>query len=117
MLSPNQLPTSAADAITDPGNEVHVSVASAWEIAIKLGIKKLNAPLNVAAWLPQRLAYHRLKTLPVELRHATAVERLPHHHRDPFDRLLVAQALVERLTLATGDPALEPCGAPLLRCW
>lgn len=77
------------------------SVASFWEIAIKAALGKLEAPDD----LPALVAELGFEQLPVTAEHAWAVRELPHHHRDPFDRLLIAQARVERLPILTADPA------------
>jgi len=87
---------------------------SAWEMAIKSGLGKLAVPPRIATWLPDRLREQRFETLGITLGHVLDVEQLPPHHRDPFDRLLVAQA--EKLTIVTGDPQLEPYDVRLLRC-
>jgi PIN domain nuclease of toxin-antitoxin system len=93
--------------LTDPRNGVFVSAASAWEIAIKVGLGKLDVPPALQTWLPQQLATSRLAVLPITIDHALGVERLPTHHTDPFDRLLVAQAIGEDLVLVSGDRHLE----------
>lgn len=80
-----------------------VSVASVWEIAIKVGLGKLEAPSN----LPDRVKQLGFDLLPVSVAHAWRVRDLPRHHRDPFDRLLVAQAQVERLPIFSADPTLS----------
>ena len=87
-------------AIADPANVVYVSAASAWEIAIKKALGKLIAPNDLGA----ALIASELEQLPVTVAHAEAVGGLPPHHRDPFDRMLIAQAGVEDLTVVTGDP-------------
>lgn len=81
--------------------EVLVSIASLWEIAIQKALGKLGAPDD----LPARLPDLGFGLLAIEAEHAWAVRELPHHHGDPFDRLLIAQAQVERLPLITSDPA------------
>lgn len=78
-----------------------VSTASLWEIAIKVGLGKLEAPDD----LPERVGQLGFELLPVSSEHAWRVRRLPRHHGDPFDRLLIAQAQVERLPILTADPA------------
>lgn len=78
-----------------------VSVASLWKIGIKVELGKLRAPGD----LPERVAANGFQLLPVEAQHAWAVRELPAHHRDPFDRLLIAQAKLERLPIVTADPA------------
>jgi len=90
---------------------VYVSAASVWEMAIKAAIGKLDAPDDLEEQLPQ----HRLEQLRVSVSHALAVAKLPHHHADPFDRMLVAQASFESLTLVTADPQLAVYGVPVLR--
>ncbi len=101
--------------LADPSNDVFTSVASAWEIAIKVGLGKLNVPPALVTWLPQQLAASRLAVLPITIEHALGVERLPAHHADPFDRLLVAQAMAEDLVLATGDRYLERYDVRVMR--
>lgn len=95
------------DALRDPRNVVYVSVATAWEIAIKVGLGRLEVPTDVAAWFPSQLAANRFRLLPIALNHVLAVEHLPLHHRDPFDRLLIAQSQAELLTLVTSDAAFS----------
>jgi PIN domain nuclease of toxin-antitoxin system len=113
---PERLRPEAREAIAAPRALVYVSAASAWEIAIKLGLGKLVVPPDVRTWLPDALAATRFTPLPVTIEHALGVEQLPSHHADPFDRLLIAQALAEQLTLVTRDPSFRPYGAPLLNC-
>ena len=86
-------------AIADPGSVVYVSAASAWEIAIKQALGKLTAPED----LRSALAASELEQLPITVAHAQAVGDLPSHHRDPFDRMLIAQSQIEDLVLATDD--------------
>ncbi len=100
--SPERLSARVRDAIDDPWNEVHWSLATAWELTIKqtIGRLYLERPIEEAA---EALG---LTLLPVSLQHVLATSLLPLHHRDPFDRMLVAQAAVESLTLATADRQL-----------
>lgn len=88
--------------------EVYVSAASAWEMEIKVALGKLEVPEDIAAAVDDG----GFRELPVHFRHITALPTLPVHHRDPFDRLLLAQARVDGLTLVTADPALPPYGVP-----
>ena len=99
LLAPRRLSPTAADAIEDGANEVFVSVVSAWEIEIKRAKGKL--PIQVP--LSDALSEQRFKTLPVTLPYVLAVESLPRRHRDPFDRMLIAQAQLEGMTLVTSD--------------
>ncbi len=92
--------------IADPANEPLVSVASLWEIAIKQSLGKLVAPAD----LPETIVAEGFALLPIGAQHAWRVRALPQHHRDPFDRLLIAQALVEGLPILTGDAAFGAYG-------
>ena len=94
------LSPEARDAIADPLSEPFVSAASMWEIAIKRSLGKVTAPDD----LPDRIADEGLPWLPISASHAWQVRELPLHHRDPFDRILMAQALIERLPIITADP-------------
>lgn len=98
----NALPKSARRLIEN-ADEVFVSAVSAWEIAIKSSLGKITAK----APLEEAIADYGFSALPILVAHADAVRSLPMHHRDPFDRLLVAQARVERLTILSRDPALR----------
>jgi PIN domain nuclease of toxin-antitoxin system len=90
---------------------VLVSAATAWEIAIKRALGKLRAPDDLETALQQA----RFDQIPINVGHALAAGGLPKHHADPFDRMLVAQAKTEGLTIATRDPAFLPYGVALLR--
>lgn len=98
---------SALVAVQDTANDLLFSAASSWEIAVKWQLGKLPLPLPPQAYVPDRLAGSGVTPLAVEHSHALAVAALPPHHRDPFDRLLVAQALAEQATLVTADPLLR----------
>lgn len=86
---------------------VHVSAASAWELAIKYRLGKLKTREPIDRWLPAALESSGFLTLNVTLLHAIHVGTLPDHHADPFDRLLVAQAVLDELTIVTSDAAFE----------
>jgi PIN domain nuclease of toxin-antitoxin system len=100
----------AAGLLSSAANEVFLSAAVVWEVAIKRSLGKLDAPADFA---PTLVAAGALP-LPISLAHAAAVETLAWHHRDPFDRLLVAQATVDGAVLVSGDDALRPYGAPMV---
>ena len=105
LVDSPRLPSKARLLILAPDNEVVVSAASVWEIAIKHGLAKKNMPVSGAeakSWFT-RAGY---TLLPVTADHAALVEELPPHHADPFDRILVAQALDEPLRLVTHDPTV-----------
>ena len=105
-LDDPQISALAGQMIESSESELLVSAASLWEIAIKVGSDKLVLPGAIERYIPARLAAYRFKTLPVNTEHALRVVRLPPIHRDPFDRLLVAQALVEGIPIVTSDPAI-----------
>jgi PIN domain nuclease of toxin-antitoxin system len=98
-----RLSQKAREAIVDGNNIVFVSAATAWEITIKKGIGKLKIPQG--GYL-EELRLHRFTPLDITTEHALAVDDLPKHHKDPFDRMLAAQAQLENLTLVTHDPKL-----------
>ena len=114
LLSPERLNSSVQDILRDPDNEVFLSVGSAWEIVIKAGLGKLSLPLPATEYIPDRLKVLGHQSLPVLQHHVLQVVQLPAHHRDPFDRLLVAQARVEELQLMTADPAIRAYDVPIL---
>jgi PIN domain nuclease of toxin-antitoxin system len=116
LADSSRLSEPARAAIADPNNRVLVSAATGWEIAIKLGLGKLAVQSDAADWLPAELTANRFSTLPIDLRHALAVERLPLYHTDPFDRLLIGQAALEGLTIMTADRQFEPYGPRLILC-
>lgn len=106
-----RLSQNARKAIVDGNNVVFVSAATAWEISIKKAIGKLSIP---AGDYLEELRLHRFTPLDITTEHALAVANLPQHHKDPFDRLLIAQAGVENLTLVSHDPWLKMYGVPLI---
>jgi PIN domain nuclease of toxin-antitoxin system len=110
-----QLSGTAKGLIVAAANRKLVSLASCWEIAIKVGIGKLKLGEPARDFLPREITMNSFELLPITLEHATAVETIPHHHGDPFDRLLVAQALMENLPIISADKALDPYG--VTRLW
>jgi PIN domain nuclease of toxin-antitoxin system len=110
LSEPKKLRPDVREMISDGASEVYVSAASAWEIEVKQALGKLRAPED----LERQLAAARLEELPVRIKHAAALRRLPPLHRDPFDRLLIAQAQVEQLTLVTRDEKLRGYDVALL---
>jgi PIN domain nuclease of toxin-antitoxin system len=95
------------DEIDEPSNDVYVSSASLWEISIKYGIGKLSLPQRPEHYLPAQRIAANFELLPVEEAEACLVHSLPPHHRDPFDRLLIAQAICYGLVIATNDPLIQ----------
>jgi PIN domain nuclease of toxin-antitoxin system len=108
------LSTTAKSVIEDAANRKLVSVASCWEVAIKVGLGKLDLGEPSRTFLPREIARNNFEVLNVTLAHATAVEALPLYHRDPFDRLLVAQAMLESLTIVGADTAFDAYGVQRL---
>ena len=107
----HERPTDVYDGrglIRDKRNELLLSAASAWEIGIKAQQGKLPLPADPETFIPQQMALNAIRELPVSAAHALRVTKLPYHHRDPFDRLLVAQAILENLILVSADGALKP---------
>ncbi|MGH2608627.1 MAG: type II toxin-antitoxin system VapC family toxin [Tepidiformaceae bacterium] len=96
--------------LTDPGTDLDVPIASLWEIAIKYSLGKLTLPLPPSQWAPSRLARHRLGTLGISASHVLGVESLPLHHRDPFDRLIAIQSLLEGIPLLAADRIFDLYG-------
>jgi PIN domain nuclease of toxin-antitoxin system len=105
VASSRRLTKEARELIEDPENDLFYSAASLWEIAIKSGLRRGDFVVDVAA-LHAALSEMALAELPVRATHALAVTRLPEVHRDPFDRLLIAQAVTEPLVLLTNDEIL-----------
>jgi len=103
---PSQLSKAAVKAIGDGKNTVYVSAAVIWEISIKKALGKLDAPDDIEA----AMAANRFLPLPVTIPHALAVQALPEVHRDPFDRMLIAQAKHEGFKLVSRDPNVPPYG-------
>ncbi len=109
-LADEGLTTEARDAIADPANLVAVSAASAWEISIKKALAKLAAPDD----LEQQVQTGGFLPLPISIAHGVAAGQLPYHHEDPFDRMLIAQAHIEGLTIVTRDKRFDVYGVALL---
>jgi PIN domain nuclease of toxin-antitoxin system len=114
LMSPERLSPEALDALADTSNEVFVSAAVAWELVIKHGLGKLELPAPPAEYVRDRITAVGHSPLPISVEHALGLARLPAHHKDPFDRMLVAQAIVDDLVLVTADEKLRAYGAPIL---
>jgi PIN domain nuclease of toxin-antitoxin system len=104
------LSANARVLIEEPANRKLVSVVTCWEIAIKVGLRKLSLGEPAATFLPRELNANGFGLFGIELAHATLVETLPPHHKDPFDRLLVAQAMIEKLSIVSADGVLDQYG-------
>lgn len=112
--SPSKLGRQAAIAMEDPANDLLLSAGTIWEIAIKVGLKKLTVSRPFRQWLMQAIADLGLRVLPITVEAADAQIALPNHHRDPFDRLLVAQAQTEQTVLVSADAVFDQYGVQRL---
>jgi len=108
--APELLAPSTRTAIKNPSNDVYVSAVSAWEIVIKHALGKIRLPDEPEVWVPSRIVAMGFRSLSVTVEHALGVRSLPHHHEDPFDRMLVAQASVEELRIVSHDRVFERYG-------
>jgi PIN domain nuclease of toxin-antitoxin system len=105
--APNRLPAAVLDLCADPDNTLLFSVASAWEMQIKLQIGKLRLAKALAIIIEDQQRRNHIDVLPVTLAHVLALSTLPLHHKDPFDRLLIAQAAAEAAVVVTHDPIFK----------
>ncbi len=103
LLTPGKLSAAALSAVQGAENQVYVSLVSAWERNIKSGLGKLSLTQPIEPFILDQAQRDRFDILPITLAHIAAVERIPHRHRDRFDRLLVAQSLVENIPLISAD--------------
>jgi PIN domain nuclease of toxin-antitoxin system len=111
LTEDSKLGTSAREVVADPSSIVHVSAATIWELAIKASLGKLELGDSD---LVEEIGENDFVDLPMTARHARAAATLPRHHDDPFDRMLIAQARLEGLTVVTRDPAFRSYGIPIL---
>lgn len=115
---------TAAERIRREGREllaggrqkIYLSSASSWEIGIKSALGKLRLPEPAASYVPKRMAAQGIKPLPITHSHALAVSELPFHHNDPFDRILIAQALAEGMAILTADRAFRLYAVEIVWC-
>jgi PIN domain nuclease of toxin-antitoxin system len=111
FMEPKKLTLLEHSTIENSGNEIYISAASMWEIAIKCGLSKLTVPQNFDAVLEKE----GFKVLSIDLQTAWKVKDLPAHHNDPFDRLIIATAIQEDLTLITHDEQFKLYGVKILK--
>lgn len=112
---PQKIGEEARTVIEDGGNELFVSVVTAWEIAIKQSLGKLDLPKPAEKWLPEVVRRTGFEVADLGIAAALRVRALPWHHRDPFDRLLIAHALENGYTVVTHDEVFATYGVPILR--
>ena len=103
----SRLSATARNLIEDAAHEKYVSIASLWETAIKISIGKMSLAAPFDVLFPHQLQINGFELLPVEIKHASAVAALPFHHRDPFDRIMIAQAIVENMNLVSVDAIFD----------
>ena len=115
LLDDPRLSATAQAVVEDPLNNVEVSPASYWEISIKIGLRKYALPEPYQAFMERQIAENDFRILPIEPKHTALLTTMPLHHKDPFDRLLVAQATVEGIPLISADPLLDAYG--IRRIW
>lgn len=111
----SSLSQHARTLIEDMANQRFMSVASLWEMAIKLSLGKLTLAQPFELLIPEQMKTNSIELLAIELDHLASVTKLPFHHRDPFDRLLIAQALVEQMSVISADGAFD--AYPIQRLW
>lgn len=113
QVSPERMNSSALTLVSQPEQELLLSAASSWEIAIKYALGKLPLPMPPLEYVPDRMRSSGVGGLTVSHTHVLAAGALPPYHRDPFDRLLVAQAQIESLTILTADRVLGSYDVPV----
>ncbi len=106
QTEPERIKTQVREMVEDTSTEIMLSAASAWEITIKYGLGKLSLPREPAIYVPERMRTSGTTPLAVEHAHVLRTGELPMHHRDPFDRLLVAQAQILDVPIVTSDPQI-----------
>ncbi len=114
VLNDPRLSPAASTLIRDPANDILISPAIYWEVAIKVGLGKLNLHSTYDDFMQRGIAGNDFTILPIEPKHTSMLTSLPLHHRDPFDRLLVAQALVEAIPVVGSDAAFDAYGVSRL---
>lgn len=112
---PEKLSPTALSALEDEANELLLSVASVWEMQIKIQLGKLKLSLPLKDLVKNQQETNNLTVSPVALTHVLALDALPFHHKDPFDRLLIAQSIEEDLTLVTADTQFSAYSVKLLQ--
>jgi PIN domain nuclease of toxin-antitoxin system len=116
LAAEHKLNQRAKDILTSPATELYLSAASSWEIAIKFALGSLTLPEAPSAFIPQALRSWAIQSLDITHEHALRTGELPAHHRDPFDRLLIAQAMAEEMTLLTADRVFQKYKIDLIFC-
>lgn len=116
LCAENKLNRKAHDVLSSKDSELYLSAASSWEIAIKFALGSLLLPNQPSQFVPEAMRALVVRSLDISHSHALAAGELPQHHRDPFDRMLIAQAQLENMVLLTGDRAILNYEAKTLFC-
>jgi len=116
LAAPHRIGREGLSVLARGDAEFYFSALSAWEIAIKWAIGKLPLPEPPATYVPKRIAEQGILPLPITHHHTLAVSQLPNHHRDPFDRLLIAQAQTEGMAILTADRAFRLYDVQIVWC-
>ena len=114
LSEPGRIAKPARQKLTASADELFLSAASVWEVVLKHAKGKLSLPEPPDAYVPSRMSFLGIRSLPVSQAHVLQVAALPAHHSDPFDRLLIAQALVEGMTILTADRLFKKYDVPIL---
>ena len=114
LSEPDRVTKAARDKFATSADELFLSVASVWEVVLKHAKGKLSLPEPPASYVPSRMSFLGIHSLAVSQGHVLQVAKLPAHHNDPFDRLLIAQALVEEMTILTADRVFRKYDVPIL---
>jgi PIN domain nuclease of toxin-antitoxin system len=115
IANPERLSVRAFEIIESGENTILFSAASSWEIAVKYAIGKIDLPEPPDKFIPKRLVRDGITSLPIEHSHALHTATLPRYHNDPFDRMLIAQALLEKVPIMTADPQIERYDVEIIR--
>lgn len=111
----SQLSATAKSVYLNPENDLYLSSASVWEMAIKISLERLKIPATLEEFVATHVRGNGIKILPIALDHLYRIEHLPFHHRDPFDRLLIAQAICENYPIVSADSSFD--AYPVTRVW
>jgi PIN domain nuclease of toxin-antitoxin system len=115
VLNDPQLRPTAQILIRDPQNDIYLSPASYWEIAIKISIGKYQLPTSYDTWMRDQITINTFEILPVLIEHTAILTNLPFHHKDPFDRLIIAQSICENIPVISADRTFD--NYPITRLW
>ena len=115
VLNQSELSSVAHDLIINPNHDIFLSPVTYWEIAIKISIGKYQLPGPYEAWMNQQIFTNTFEILPITIAHTAIIISLPFHHKDPFDRLLISQAIVENIPIISTDRIFD--SYPVDRIW